>query len=154
MDGPHLECLPDECLAKTLGHSNGDIYHHNDKGRVCRYMQSNKNVVGMVDEDPNSAQPPYLRSLKEVSFIHNIRSLEDSTMRNRLVVLCPRLEEWIIKVCDLNQVDITQFGLSKRGNDLHREINGKLKNLESLILHLRDKKAPEIKHLDKLLKGM
>lgn len=149
----HLECLPDEFLVKKLGYARKEILHHDDKGRVCNSLQKQSEAVGMIDEDPGSAQPTYLRSLKEISYEHNVKLLQDDKTGNKVVVLCPQLEGWIIEVCKLNKVDINDFGLSDSGNALHREINGKLNNLDKLLTYLIELKAPQLKRLKELLKA-
>lgn len=151
----HLECMPDECLVKTLGFPNRYVEHHNDKGRVCIHLEHNKNELGMVDEDPDSAQPSYLKTLaiKGVEK-HHIRVLYDSKRKNTLVVICPRLEEWILYVCRSNGVDITHYKLKDKPTQLHREITQKLPEFKNLLTHLsEEKKAPQLLYLQDLLKS-
>jgi len=150
----NLECLPDERLVKNLGYPHREIKHHDDKGRVCNELKKLNGAIGMVDEDPKSAQPAYLEGLKEISRHHNVKLLTDAKRNNVLLVLCPRLEEWLIKVCELNGVDIKHFGLSNAPSMLHREISSKLGSLDKLLTHLlAEKKAPELKYLKEQLKG-
>jgi hypothetical protein len=148
----HLECKPDETLAKILGKTNKEILHHNDKGRVCKFLSQNSGLTGMIDEDPNSAQPSYIDQLTNSSQKYSIKELIHVKSQNKLVVLCPRLEEWIIGVCKSNDVQISDFGLSEKPNTLHGEINSKLKKFEELLVHLRDDiKSKELLYLKTLL---
>ena len=82
-----LECKPDETLAFALGHVRRECRHLNDKGRVCNWLKRSKNMIGMIDDDPGAAQPPYLHSLKVVSDQHGIRELHDTARGHRLAGL-------------------------------------------------------------------
>lgn len=148
----HLECLPDECLAKTLGLPRRSVVHHNDKGRVCNHLKENYDQLGMVDEDPGSAQPTYLKTLSKETDNHHIRVLVDPKRNNKLIVICPRLEEWILYVCRSNNIDIVQYKLNDKPTQLHREITQKLPEFKTLLEHLlKEKKAPQLLYLQGLL---
>lgn len=149
----HLECKPDETLVKVLGKTNRYIIHHNDKGRVCKYLSKNADLVGLIDEDPGSAQPSYLGGLKIVDKKYNIKELKDNGLQNKILVLCPRLEDWVVQLCKTENVDIESFNLNKNPNALHREIISKLNNFERLLFHLKERvQSKAILHLEHLLK--
>jgi hypothetical protein len=148
----HLECKPDETLAKVLGKTKKEILHHNDKGRVCKYLSQNTGLTGMIDEDPNSAQPSYLEKLTDTTDKYQVKELSNAKTGNKMLVLCPRLEEWIIDVCQKNNVAISDFGLSDKPNTLHGEINSKLAKFEELLVYLLEEaKSKELLHLKSLL---
>lgn len=128
-----LECKPDETLVRYLGVTKRNFYHQNDKGRVCNMLAKKEGHVAMIDEDPGSAQPVYLRTLSNVSDEDGIRVLRDETRAHRVVILRPRLEEWIIETASIAGVKMEDFGLSNRGNELHREINSRLENFTRLL---------------------
>jgi hypothetical protein len=92
----HLECKADETLARKLGRTRKECIHHNDKGRVCNALERGTSSVGMIDEDPGSAQPPYLATLVPSARAHELVVLEDSKRHHRVVIVQPRLEEWLI----------------------------------------------------------
>ncbi|HYG17240.1 MAG TPA: hypothetical protein VEC12_15895 [Bacteroidia bacterium] len=127
------------------------ITHHNDKGRVCNYLKNNSNLVGIIDEDPGKAQPTYLKNLKEISNISGVKIYSDHA-GNKLVVLCPALEGWIIKCAHSSKIDmIKEFGLADTEKSLHSEINWKLHKLERLVIHLIEIKNKGILHLREAL---
>ena len=145
-----LECKADEKLAMTLGVSRKSIRHQNDKGNVCNFLDKHTNVMGLIDEDPNSAQPRYLNGARTIGSIHNVRVLQ-ATNNNKIIVLLPRLEDWIIFICSLSKVNPDDFFLSSSPNQLHKEINYKLDQMENLLKELLTRKNPALNHLKSLL---
>lgn len=108
-------------------------------------------MIGMIDEDPNTIQPRYLQDLAVVSNEHDIAVYEDHDRGHRLIVLRPRLEEWLIQTARSEEIEMIQFGLSERGNDLHREINSRLPSLVKLIDQLLATNSARLRHLQSLL---
>jgi hypothetical protein len=149
----HLECKPDEVLVKALGFPRKAIKHHNDKGRVCNTLEKHLNEVGMIDEDPRAPQPTYLASLLAVTSEskHNLRVLTDAARGHKVIIICPRLEEWIIQVAVGQQVDMDQFGLPNKASTLHKLITSRLDQFNRLVSHLLDQQAEPILHLQRLL---
>jgi hypothetical protein len=147
----HVECTPDETLLKMLGVNGKQIEHHSGKDRVCHRLSENNSLIGLVDEDPYSAQNTYFKNCHQISFSHHVRELQDKKRGNKLIVLCPKLEDWILYACSQNSIKPATFGLSKTGNDLHKEINYKLSNFERLIQALTGNGSAELKHLKDLL---
>ena len=146
-----LECKPDEELARQLGRARRDCRHLNDKGRVCNWLKRMEGLVAMIDEDPGAAQPPYLSQLQLVSQEHGIRVLRDPTRNHLVIILQPRLEEWVIAGAKTARVKMEDFGLSERGNDLHREINSRLPAFSRLIDALVTTGCPRLVRLQELL---
>jgi hypothetical protein len=146
-----LECKPDEVLAHTLGVARRDCLHHNDKGRVCNALQKRQGCVAMIDEDPSSAQPPYLATLVIESDQHGLRVFRDPARQHRVVIVRPRLEEWLIATAQHAQVQVADFGFSERGNAMHRDINSKLPKLEELIEALLCTRSVRLLHLQRLI---
>lgn len=93
----YLECYSDEALVKALGIHKKEIYHSYSKGNVCKKLEKNSESKGLVDEDPFSTQPSYIGKLKTNSHEYDIKLLYDEIANNHLIVLCPRLEDWILK---------------------------------------------------------
>lgn len=147
----HLECKPDEVLARTLGRTRKQCLHHNDKGRVCEALKRTTGSTGLIDEDPGSAQPPYLATLIELSDEHDVRLLQDPRRNHRVVILQPRFEEWLIKTTQASGLKMGDFGLSERGNGLHREINARLPKLEELLSALLNAGNARLRHLQSLI---
>lgn len=148
-----LECKPDEMLAKTLGIARKSIIHCNDKGDVCKHLCKSEQRKGMIDEDPMSAQPKYLKELKEQESVYRIGHFIDPVRSHKIIVLCPRLEEWFIEACKnkKGRIDITTFNLPDNPNTLHEIINFRLDNFQKAVQKLVELKNPAILHLQSLL---
>lgn len=145
-----LECKPDEKLVMTLGIARKAIRHHNDKGQVCNYLKKSKDHKGLIDEDPNSAQHSYLSACKLNSFSWGIRECFHPK-GNQIIILTPRLEEWVIQACQHSEITMSNFSLSENPKELHKEINNKLDRFERLLHLLLEYNNPHILHLKSLL---
>jgi hypothetical protein len=107
----------------------------------------------MVDEDPETAPQRYMKSLDERPMEHEVRALYDSQRQNRLVVICPRLEDWLVQSAKSSGLKMTDFGFeSDNGRHLHREINHRLENLDRLVKQLLSARNARILRLQTLLK--
>jgi hypothetical protein len=101
----------------------------------------------LIDEDPNAVQPFYLHNLQLASEEHEVRIYQDQERNHRVVVLRPRFEEWLIKTTGFAGMKMSDFGLSDRGNELHREINYRIRNLENLLNELINQKNQRLIYL-------
>ena len=133
-----VECDPDEVLVTTLGFPPSDIRHEYGKGKACNTLQRKEGWVAMLDEDPTSAQPSYIRGLKERENTYGMRLLEDEARRNRVIFLRPRLEEWLIETARAQSVDLGRLGLSMDVRALHEIITLRKNNLVKAIGVLGD----------------
>lgn len=146
-----LECKPDEVLARVAGVSSRAIVHSPGKGGVSRLLRGHSGVTGMVDEDLGSAEPRSLAHYVEVSDAHGLRLRIDKGRNNRLVVVCPKLEDWVIKTAKASNVKMAEYSLSDNPRDLHADVNTRLANLERLLRELLELKSPRLLHLKALL---
>ncbi len=146
-----LECKPDETLAKTLGVARSVIIHSDDKGGVCKRLLNSIGMKGMIDEDPMSAQPKYLKELREQEKRYGVSLLVDGQRLHRIVVLCPRLEDWFLKLCKAGGIDVARYGLPDNPNRLHEQINFRLGNFQKVVQELVRLQNPAILHLQSLL---
>ncbi|MBS7268589.1 MAG: hypothetical protein KIH10_07140 [Candidatus Freyarchaeota archaeon] len=145
----YVECKPDSILVKSLIKiSKKEIIHAGNKSEICKKLEKQENCIGLVDEDPNSPQPTYMKRM-EAEFLseHGLKILHDKRY-NRLVVLCPRLEEWLLEAVKQANVQMGSYGLPNEGMALHERININLNKLERLIHDLKD--CDRIKNLKKI----
>ena len=95
----HLECDNDEALVRGLGIPRRDITHHAGKPRVAKALQQSKpgGVVGLVDEDPGSNGPPYLKEFKLVDDLPELglRRCKHRASEKWLIKIRPDLEPWL-----------------------------------------------------------
>lgn len=132
----YLECKPDETLAIMLGVPRKAIVHRDGKGDVCKRLVKSAGAIGLVDEDPGSTAPGYFKQLRVVLDRYDLRILADNHRRNRVVVLRPRFEEWLVKTCKQSRLKLEDFGLSMHPLRLHSELNDRLENLRRLLAKL------------------
>lgn len=147
-----IECKPDEALALALGVSPRYLEHAGNRPGVCAQVSRNNGTTGMVDEDPDGAPLPYMKNLAVESVEHQIRVLYDSQRNSRLLVICPRLEEWLVQTAKSSSLKMTAFGFnSDNGRHLHREINDRLANVKKLVAELVSARNPRILRLQSLI---
>jgi len=148
----YVECKPDFALIKSLGIPKKNIIHAWGKSRVCRSLEKSSNSKGLIDEDPLSEQPPYLEKLHLIQERHEIRTWHDSRRGNCLVVLCPRLEEWILKAAKEAEIDLRRYNLPDDAEKLHKIINISINKFEKLIVELKGR-SRIVKALEKSMKS-
>jgi hypothetical protein len=150
-----VECKPDEALAFALGVSRRDVEHAGNKAGVCAQVSRRSGTTGMVDEDPDAAPLRYVKTLAEETSEHAIRVLYDAERKNRLVVIRPRLEDWLVESAKSGGLKMTDFGFeSDTGRHLHREINHRLANVERLVNALLSARNSRILRLQSLIKPL
>lgn len=138
----YTECKPDCALVRILGIQKKQIVHLWGKFNVCKELAKRKNWKGLVDEEPYSCQPSYLKKLEveeDLSKDYGFKVLHDNLKNNDLFVLCPRLEEWILRAAREAGIDVKQYNLPAEGEQLHKIINLKVEKLERLLEDLKGK---------------
>lgn len=119
----YVECNADQTLVETLVQSKKLISHSFGKGNVCNRLKKNTNSIGLVDEDPSCAQPGYIKKLEWISEKNGLKIYKDKNSNNTLIMLCPRLEEWILKASEEAKKDVSDYGLPKDANSLHKRLS-------------------------------
>ncbi|MBI2968864.1 MAG: hypothetical protein HYY40_13775 [Bacteroidetes bacterium] len=152
----HIECRPEEILLLTIGHLTRDhIEHHTGNGSVCKTLSKGRNLIGLIDEDPERKeyQHDYYDELykRQKSDEHDIRLSIDKKTKNRLVFIKPKFEPWIIAVARNSGLRMSDFNLSDDPDKLHGEINWKRTDLQKLLHKLMKIKSPAIVHLKKII---
>jgi len=150
----YVECDPDFVLVKSITNiPKREINHARGKPDICRKLRKKQNSKGLVDEDPMCSQPKYVEKMKVEEDLspHGIKILYDSSNNNYLFVLCPRLEEWILKATKEAKIDIKKYGLPNDEEELHKIINIRIDKFEKLIKDLKEK-SKMLKTLAKLIR--
>lgn len=150
----YVECKPDFALVKSITSiPKGEIIHQKGKSRVCQKLEKDKNCKGLLDEDPLSTQPPYMREVKLEGdlFQAELKVFHDESNGNYLFVLCPRLEDWILEATKEAHLSMKKYGLPNTSEKLHRVINIDLSKFEKLLTDLKD--SQRLKTLRKLLES-
>lgn len=108
----YVECFPDEVLVCTLGVQRRSIRHAGGKGHVLKRRQQATSGTGLLDEDPQSHQPKALQHYtctesQETVLLHTHKA----SPLKRIVVLRPRLEEWLYRRAAVCRLDPKDYGL-------------------------------------------
>ena len=115
-----VECYPDAALLRALGVSKKQLRHEGGKGEVVKRMRKFDCATGLIDEDPASAQPRDLDNYKEVQAMEGLRLLARRDDKNkRLIIVCPRLEDWLIERAKSSGIRPKDYGLPSDPDKLH-----------------------------------
>ncbi|MDI6811481.1 MAG: hypothetical protein QMD80_07425 [archaeon] len=84
---------------------------------------------------------------------YGFKVLHDNSKNNDLLVLCPRLEEWVLKAAKEADINIKKYNLPDDSEQLHKVINIDINKFEKLVNNLKGK-SKMIKALEKSLKEL
>lgn len=145
-----VECKPDEVLVKVLtGTSRKNITHAGNKSELLKKLAERfLNSKGIVDEDPLSHQPPHLKKFEEKPnlAVYDIKLFHQKSGNNVLIMLCPRLEDWILKAAHEANVNPEGYGLPDDPEKLHEQINIKTDKFQEFVESIQ----PESERLKRL----
>jgi len=145
-----VECKPDYALVSRLISASGPkVEHSANKSAVLAKLVRRKgfpnyeNSLGMIDEDPRSYQPRIIKEFAETesSFECKIGLLHYKWLNNHVLVLRPRLEEWIIESARETGINMTDYDLPNEPEVLHQIINLNIDKFELLIDALKTRSA-------------
>jgi len=148
----YVECNPDEILAKVLGFPRQQIIHAFGRGNICNKLEKTNNTIGLVDEDPQSAQSKYLRGLKLQKQGNGIKIWQDAKRGNFVVMLCPNLEGWVVRIAKEDKLDLTKYRLPNDVGKLHGKINLQSEKFEKFLVEALPVSAC-LKNLQRILIG-
>ena len=151
----YVECKPDEILVRQVtGLPRRQVVHEaKGKGGVCNRLTRNRVLVAMVDEDPGATQPRYMKrlSLGSETTDLGLKLYLDRDRNNRIVVLCPKLEDWLLRAAAVSGLSMSAYGLPNRASTLHSVINLDERKIQSLLADLDDARSPRLLELRRLL---
>lgn len=151
----YAECKPDILLVRLLtgAPKRGAIHELKGKYELCKRLGGQTNCVALMDEDPQSQQPAYVRALMPDKALakYDLKVLDDISSRNRVVLLCPRLEDWVLGGAREAALDVGKYSLPDDPRAFHRVVNLRLDGFERLVAELKD--TPRFKALAGLLRG-
>ncbi|GAB4134945.1 hypothetical protein [Thermopirellula anaerolimosa] len=116
-----VECNADEKLVYCLGVRRQYVRHAKCKGEVLNRLRQQEAGIGLIDEDPRAAQPSELSRYREVRREGGLILLEGTDRSDRrVIVLCPRLEEWLYHRAAACEVEPQEYGLARSAHELKR----------------------------------
>lgn len=151
-----VECKPDSILVEYLASaSRRSIRHTGGKFELLKILADRETgAKGLIDEDPGSYEPPHLERFRVRYNLtnHGFKVLHYESRNNVLIVLCPRLEEWVLKAAKEANVDVRAYGLPIDASELHEWINIRIKGFERLVEDLKGKSSA-VKSLERYLRN-
>jgi len=137
-----VECNPDVVLISELASiSRKNIMHAHGKHRVLRRLiYKDTDSIGMVDHDPLRIQPvKFLQRFSRDRYfpIHKLEILRYEQRGNRLIVLYPKLEDWIMEAADSSRIRLRNYNLPSNPDELHEVISLRLNRFRQLVHDLK-----------------
>ncbi|MBI2859905.1 MAG: hypothetical protein HYX91_00165 [Chloroflexi bacterium] len=152
-----VECYADKTLVQCLTSLPREHIGHFGRGKsgVCNQLAARCDSRGLIDEDPRSPQHPYQKAgVSHGDFSrYDIKHLYFPGQNNELIILCPRLEDWILETARIEGIDVTRHGLPDQPGKLLRAIDHRLDKFRTLLNMLVKRKSARITALAGLLKG-
>jgi len=116
-----VEDAPHKSLLRSLGIPRKHILPMGSKGNVIKKLKDRPGDVGIVDEDPSSIQTQS-RELANYQVIETGEGLQLLARRGsggqRLIVLCPIVENWLIDRAGTCRIDPKQYHLPSTAKEL------------------------------------
>ena len=151
----YVECKADETLVRILGLPRREISHELNKDEVLKQLAKQSRCLGMVDEDPRSPRPVQFGRMVVAAEYEQLglRVYADNPQSNRVIVLRPRLEEWLTRAAQDAGLNLNnpRYNLPRNPVQLHQQINNDLRKLERLLTDLIAADAPRLSQLRSLL---
>jgi len=115
-----VECNADEAVLQGLGVSKKQLRHERCKGEVVKRVLKLDSAIGLIDEYPQSAQPRDLNNYKQLEAAEGLQLLSRRDDENKkLIIVCPRLEDWLIHRARSSGIRPEDFGLPSDPDRLH-----------------------------------
>ena len=153
----YVECKPDQKLVQLAsGFQQREIIHElKGKYGIAARLGDQRNASGMLDEDPGKHQPSYLTKLHVSDEIIDagLKLLKDTARGNQVILLMPRLEEWVLRAAHDVDLDVIRLGLPRNPNRLHEEINLDIRKFERLLRELESNNSFRLKALGNLIRA-
>lgn len=135
-----VECKPDAILVQSLTlATRKNIEHAGNKSQLLKKLTEHYgNSKGVIDEDPGSIQPPHLQKFKEKQDLtgYNLKILHQKSKNNTLIILRPRLEDWILQAAKEANIDPKKYNLPNDPTRLHEQINIQIDKFQKLVKDL------------------
>jgi hypothetical protein len=149
-----VECKPDITLVRSITdiRRKNIIHEFRGKGWICLQLQNHwRHCAAMLDEDPYSPQPHYIREVRPIKSYPELglKLLFHPPRRNYIIIIRPRLEEWILETATETGIKMSRYQLPDEGERLHRKINMNLDKFVELLYDLRE--SDRLKKLKELL---
>ena len=151
-----VECSPDAVLAQVLtGVPRKCLLHEANKPEVVkRLVKYCWNSKGLVDEDPGAAWPRLIREFRNREHLreYGLSVFHDPERGNQLVVLHPRLEEWILAAAQGASVPVERYDLPSNSAEFRKIVKLSIDRFEHLVRDLYESRSKRLLLLAELLR--
>lgn len=155
----YVECKPDTIMANVLS-CGREVKHMAGTSRVCRKLSEQNDCRGFIDGHFPAIRHPYIKEIKKSGSIRTQRQysltiFEDIPKNNRLILLMPRLEEWVLQAARKANINVRNYHLPSNADELHDLLE--LGNRETMaqfrmLVQLLKRKSDQVQCLFNLLK--
>ena len=116
-----VECNADEIVLRSIGVPKKQLFHFGGKDKLMNRLRILPGAVGVVDEDPASIQHPDLKaSYRQTHSAEGLHLLaRQGSGGQRLVMICPKLEDWLIERAKSSGILPEDYGLPSDPDQLH-----------------------------------
>ena len=115
-----VECNADETVLRSLGVPRKQLLHFGGKYELVKKLKDRPHDVGMVDEDPGKSQPKDMGSYRQTKSAEGLHLLiRQGRGGQRLVIVCPKLEDWLIDRAKSSGIRPEDYGLPSDPDRLH-----------------------------------
>jgi hypothetical protein len=115
-----VECDADEAVLRALGLPRKQLLHFGGKYELVKKLKDRAHDIGMVDEDPGKVQPKDMGSYRQADSAEGLQLLtRQGSGGQRLVLVCPKLEDWLITRAKSSGIRPEDYGLPSDPDRLH-----------------------------------
>jgi len=121
-----VEDAPHKSLLQSQGIPRKRILVLGSKGNVIKRLKNRPGDMGMVDEDPESIQTQSheLANYEEVDRGEGLCLLaREGHNGQKLIVICPRIEDWLVQRARLSDIDPEQYYLPSTPKELKEMVH-------------------------------
>jgi hypothetical protein len=130
----YVECNTDRILIYVLTNKTPNAVEHcAGKGGVLEKLEYFRSSIGVIDEDPEAQQDSRIRNFNFTGSKFSLEIYENKDKNNKLIVLCPRLEDWILEIVKEEDINLNNFGFSEDPNKFHKQANLNLAKFQALL---------------------
>lgn len=140
----YAECGTENAIAKKLCNYPRNVRHKWGKAEILKHLDKDCRSKGLIDEDPSCEQPPLMDMYHPVRLEGGIRILKDERKENFLIILCPRMEEWIIEAAKESGVELGDYGLPDEPDRLREESRASLGKFKKLVDGLKNSRKIDL----------
>jgi len=116
-----IECNADYIVLRNIGVQKKQLFHFGGKDKLINRLRNLPGAFGVVDEDPASIQHPDLKaSYRQTDSAEGLHLLaRQGSGGQRLVMICPKLEDWLIQRAKSSGIRPNDYGLPSDPDKLH-----------------------------------